>query len=128
MSQEECEEGEEPCHIWQEQREEERQVVRAEIIRKWDKEEYNDSGVVLEPSRGEASSEVSFDQGFQYEREREYPGAISAADELQFDLQERQREWTQHIVISQRRKEVWEVQRLEEYLGRWMLQCRLCTS
>lgn len=32
-------------------------------------------------------------------------------------------EWTQHVVIAQRRKEV---QRLEEYLEQWTLQCPLC--
>lgn len=38
-------------------------------------------------------------------REKQCPGAISGADELQFNLQEQQREWTQHRVIIQRREE-----------------------
>ncbi|KAN0122986.1 hypothetical protein V8E51_001312 [Hyaloscypha variabilis] len=126
VSREACEEGEEPCDVCQEQRKEEkRRMLRAQIIRRLDEEEY-DSGVVLAQSREEASSEVSFDQGFQHEREKQCPGVISAADELQFNLQEQQREWTQHVVISHRCEEAWEVQKLEEYLEMWVLQCPLC--
>src|SRR6187402_3553284 len=124
-SRETCEEGEEPCDICQEQRrEEERRGLQVQIIRRLDGE-YNDSGVVLEPSRA-GSSEVSFDRGFQYERAGQWPGVIGIADELQFNWQEQQREWTQHVVITQRREEAWEVQRLEAYLEEWTLQCPLC--
>jgi hypothetical protein len=48
-----------------------------------------DSGVILEQSKkDDGSSEAGFDQGFQ----EHFPGAISGADESQFNLQEQQRE------------------------------------
>jgi len=93
MSWDMCEEGEELCDICEERRREEaRRVLRTQIIRRLDAE-YDDRGVVVEASR-EGSSEVSFDQGFQHERKGQWPGVCSTADELQFNLQERQREWT----------------------------------
>jgi hypothetical protein len=66
IDREECEEGEEACDVCQEQRkEEERRVLRAQIICRLDEEEYDNSGVILEqPGEEEAGSEVSFDQGF----------------------------------------------------------------
>jgi hypothetical protein len=89
MDREECEEGEEPCDIcWERRQEQERAVLRARIIRQLDGE-YDDSGVILEPSRkDDGRSEVSFDQGFQHKRAEHCPRAISGADELQFNLQE----------------------------------------
>lgn len=55
-----CEEGEELCDICKERRkEEERRILWAQVICRLDKE-YNNSGVVLEASREEESSEVSF--------------------------------------------------------------------
>jgi hypothetical protein len=30
------------------------------------------------------------------------------------------------VVVAQRREEAWEVQKLEEYLEMWILQCPLC--
>lgn len=82
ISREECEEGEEPCDVCQEQRnKEERRVLRAQIIRRLDRE-YHDSGVVLAPSSKEESGKVSFDPGFQHKREGQGPGVISVSNEL----------------------------------------------
>ena len=79
MDREEYEEGEEPCNIyWEQRQEQERAVLRARIICQLDGE-YDNSGIILEPSRkDDGRSEISFNQGFQ-----EYcPGAISGIDKL----------------------------------------------
>jgi superfamily II DNA helicase RecQ len=132
ISREACEEGEEPCDVCHKQQQEEaRQVLQAQIIRTLDADKaYNDSGVGLEPSHNDVQSEVSFDQGFQHEQEKEQEKeacqAVHHMDVSQFHLQEQQRTWTQHMVISQRQEEAWEVQKLEAYLERWVSQCPLC--
>jgi superfamily II DNA helicase RecQ len=119
MDREGCEEEEEACDICQERaREAERRILRARFIEAM--EEHDDSGVVLD--QDEVDSEGSFNRGFGCERR----AGVGIASEVEFHLQETQREWTQSMIVQQRREEAWGVQRLEEHLEQWMLRCPWC--